>query len=368
MANVPDDGIPFPPERVEHFFLGGHYEPIEAPAGYQIKNDDETLAMVGQVYVEHHVPLERSGLFPIVVLSHSGGMVWFKQTPDGRPGWVNYFLSRGIDVYLLHQVGGPTSTRTTREVEAVYTAISEYGVWGRARLHTQWPGTGKHGDPVFDQFFASSVGGRPRGGFTGTRTEAYEYSRDGAVALLDRIGPAIVLSHSQSGELGWMVGDARPDLVKAIVAHDPMGPPFKEPPMRVMHDTEGKVIRPYGLTAAPIAYDPPVVDPATELAFYEEEQPDEEDLFTCRLQAGEPRQLANLRKVKVLVVTGEASYHAHYDHCTVKYLRQAGVDVTHMRLEEVGLRGNGHVVTAEKNNLDIAAAIVGWLHERELAP
>lgn len=46
-------------------------------------------------------------------------------------------------------------------------------------------------------------------------------------ALLGRIGPAIVVTHSQSGALGWLLGDARPALVKAIVALEPSGPPFR---------------------------------------------------------------------------------------------------------------------------------------------
>jgi pimeloyl-ACP methyl ester carboxylesterase len=36
-------------------------------------------------------------------------------------------------------------------------------------------------------------------------------------------GPAILLTHSQSGTFGWLVADARPALVKAIVALEPSG-------------------------------------------------------------------------------------------------------------------------------------------------
>jgi hypothetical protein len=37
------------------------------------------------------------------------------------------------------------------------------------------------------------------------------------------------------------------------------------------------------------------------------------------------------------VVTGEASFHAPYDYCTVKYLGQAGVDVEYADLSHDGL-------------------------------
>jgi pimeloyl-ACP methyl ester carboxylesterase len=42
--------------------------------------------------------------------------------------------------------------------------------------------------------------------------------RDAGAALLDKIGPAILISHSQGGQLTWLIGDARPGLVKGIVA------------------------------------------------------------------------------------------------------------------------------------------------------
>ena len=60
-------------------------------------------------------------------------------------------------------------------------------------------------------------------------------------------------------------------------------------------------------------------------------------------------------------MTAEASYHAPYDHCTVKYLEQAGVHSTWIKLADVGIRGNGHMMMLEKNNLEIAAAISNWL-------
>ena len=45
------------------------------------------------------------------------------------------------------------------------------------------------------------------------------------VALADKLGPFIMLMHSQGGPIGWAIADARPDLVKAIVAVEPNGPP-----------------------------------------------------------------------------------------------------------------------------------------------
>ena len=78
----------------------------------------------------------------------------------------------------------------------------------------------------------------------------------------------------------------------------------------------------------------------------------------CYVQKEPARKLPNL-KMPILVVMGQASYHAPYDHCTVKYLQQAGANPTFMRLADQGIKGNSHVMMNEKNNKEIAAAICG---------
>jgi len=50
-----------------------------------------------------------------------------------------------------------------------------------------------------------------------------------------------------------------------------------------------------------------------------------------------------------------------YDRCTVKFLKQAGVEVEWLRLEDVGIRGNGHMFFLEKNSEEIANVLEGWL-------
>jgi hypothetical protein len=62
-----------------------------------------------------------------------------------------------------------------------------------------------------------------------------------------------------------------------------------------------------------------------------------------------------------LLVTSEASSNAVYDHCTSKFLTQAGVKNTHMRLENERIHGNGHFMMLEKNNLEVAALLEKWI-------
>jgi hypothetical protein len=79
-----------------------------------------------------------------------------------------------------------------------------------------------------------------------------------------------------------------------------------------------------------MTYAPAVAD-AKELAFVQEDKADAPDLVRCHLQQEPARKLPNL-KMPILVVMAEASYHAPYDHCTVKFLRQAGAQPSFMRL------------------------------------
>jgi pimeloyl-ACP methyl ester carboxylesterase len=251
-----------------------------------------------------------------------------------------------------HPDDGATRMFTTANEEFQFTAIETAGTWPQAKKHTQWPGEGENkgrkGDPVFDAFYATQVE------TVVSNEETEERNQAAGAALLDRIGPAIVLTHSQSGAFGWLIGDARPQLVKAIVAVEPAGPPFE---LAVIGT--GKA-RAFGPTDIPITYDPPIAS-ASELAIEREARADGSDLFTCWMQKSPARQLVNLKNIPVVIMTAEASYHQVYDHCTAKYLNQAGVKAEFIRLQDKGIHGNGHMVMIEKNNLDIAHLIDQWV-------
>jgi hypothetical protein len=64
------------------------------------------------------------------------------------------------------------------------------------------------------------------------------------------------------------------------------------------------------------------------------------------------------------MITGEASYHAPYDHCTTSFLRQAGVSVEHVYLSECGVTGNGHMLMMEKNSDESASVVAQWIEAR----
>jgi len=92
-------------------------------------------------------------------------------------------------------------------------------------------------------------------------------------------------------------------------------------------------------------------------------QADGPDLFVCWMQRAPARQLVNLKNIPVMVMAAEASYHQTYDHCTAKYLNQAGVKTEYVWLQDKGIRGNGHIVMIEKNNLEIARFVDAWIQK-----
>lgn len=180
------------------------------------------------------------------------------------------------------------------------------------------------------------------------------------------------MTHSQGGQFGWLLADARPSLVKAIIALDPSGPPFFDssifripsPPSDTpapSAKSDCVPARPYGLTEIPITFSPPITSPS-ELSV---KIVDDSSPYFINAQQEEPaRKLINLVNIHTLVVTGEASYHSVYDHCSAEFLRQAGVPVDHVKLGEVGIRGNGHMMFLEKNGVEILERVVRpWIEK-----
>ncbi len=92
-----------------------------------------------------------------------------------------------------------------------------------------------------------------------------------------------------------------------------------------------------------------------------EDKPERPGYVRCWAQPEPARKLVNLQSTPILIVTSEASYHASYDHCTVRYLDRAGVKSTFVRLEDVGVQGNGHMMMLEKNSDAIAGVMADWL-------
>lgn len=309
----------------------------------------------GQMYVQYQIPAKQTQPYPIVMVHGGGGQgTDYLGTPDGRPGWATWFLRQGYAVYVVDRPGhgrapyhpdalGPMGNPASFEmIGGLFMAPERNpGSYPQAKLHNQWP---DGGDKVAEQLLAGM-------GPMQTDLPAVHagMARVGA-ALLDRIGPAIVMTHSAGGPFGWMVTDARPKLVKAVVAVEPFGPPFTDGPFGSLT---------WGLTAAPVKYDPPAAS-AADLKRELRKAP-RADLQDTYVQAEPARKLANFRGIPIVVVVSEAAWMATFTHGMVDFLEQAGATAELLRLEDVGIHGNGHMMMSEKNSDEIAALLHGWI-------
>ena len=267
-----------------YFYVGGKYV---GEAGKDI--------MQGQMYVEVLAPKKQRRPYPLVLIHGAAQTAtnWMG-TPDGRKGWAEYFVEQGYVVYMIdqpmrgrsawHPGDGATRMFTAPNEQFQFTAVASDGTWAGREKHTQWPGNGpnkgKKGDPIFDAFYATQVE------TVISPVVTHERNRDAGAALLDKIGPAIILTHSQSGPFGWLIADVRPKLVKGIIAVEPGGPPFEA----VIIGT-GKT-RAWGLTDIKMTYDPPANSP-DDIASVREDKADGPDLTVCTMQKAPARQLTS---------------------------------------------------------------------------
>jgi hypothetical protein len=239
--------------------------------------------------------------------------------------------------------------------------------WPQAALHTQWPGgpgSGVPGEYAFDQFFASQVANIPNG------NQALALTTAAVTALIKKIGPAIIITHSMSGPLSWLIPQANPGMIKAILAVEPTGNSSltgnTAPGTNCGLSNGGPTFTPNLC----LNFTPPISSPA-DLALTQTPPPADgiegepaANLKDCWLQGSSPvHTLPWLNGTPILIQTGQASYHSTYDYCTSAFLTQAGVKNTWVYLPTVGIYGNAHMEMLEMNNLELAAFDERWLSD-----
>ncbi|MBV8893194.1 MAG: hypothetical protein JO266_14700 [Acidobacteria bacterium] len=346
--------------RQGHFYVGGKW--VETPAGHRMR---------GAMYVEVWVPKKIRHPYPLLFVQAGGGQtsIGLLQTPDGRPGWAYNFVNAGYTVYMMDFPGRGRAAfipgldgdvippRTGELMEQVWTGgappPNPQRSWPQANKYSAWPSNapnkGQIGDPVFD-YFAKTELNFP------SAPDMEPLSAEDLVQLVDLIAkPVILLLHSRLATSGWLLADARPKMIKAIIAAEAWGPPIQNAEL----DARGPG-HIWGLTNFPMHYDPPIKD-ASELQTVQEAKGDAPGLLPCWVQKEPAHKLINLIGIPVLNVSGEASYHRPYARCVAKWLNGAGVKTEYENLEEVGLRGNGHQMMSEKNSAEIAEYFMTWL-------
>jgi len=93
------------------FFIGGvpkvtNYANVAAPGGPAPAPAPNQIT-IGQMYVEFQIPATKKRNFPPVIMvhgsTHTGACL--ESTPDGREGWLPYFVRKGISTYVVDQAG-----------------------------------------------------------------------------------------------------------------------------------------------------------------------------------------------------------------------------------------------------------------------
>ncbi len=278
---------------------------------------------INQMYVQYRIPAGRKNV-PVVMVHGSGhtGMT-YETTPDGREGWATYFLRKSFPVYVVDHAGRGRSGFNPTPINAVADKAAEPAAlptlflgtiersWPNFRFGPEYPKTFPNVQfpmEAMDQYLAQLVPNAETTLEGGGRNTV-----SALIALLDKIGPAVIMVHSQSGVYGLEVARQRPHLVKALVS------------------VEGGC-----------------------------ETVSAKDIATPFV------------KVPFVSVWGDNSKGAwgvngdkRREGCVqaVNMINSGGGRATFMLLPEMGIPGNSHMMMMDRNNLQVADMIQKWIME-----
>lgn len=291
--------------------------------------ENGAVTIRNQMYVGFQLPAEKRHPYPLILIHGGGGQAtdWFS-TPDGRDGWLDYFLAAGFDVYFVDRPGLGRSPGQSAYGE--FGGPTSSALITRLATSRNWPGdAAKHTDPAILQWLASSTPG-PYGG---DKVAAEDLSE-----LLDKTGPAILIPQSAGAVSGFWALDLNPANVAGVIAVEPAGPNPLAANVRS------------GLTFEP--------DLPADFAPVK-------DGDGCELQPeGNPSRLSNYVDKPIHLVGSEMGLIAGLP-CAVKALTQAGVNIKYTYLPDLGFFGNGHLMMGETNNGELAQVIIELAEEIE---
>lgn len=303
------------------FFVGGDTQSV-AP------NNDIT---VNQMYVQYQVPASiDTQPKPAVVLIHGcclSAKSW-EETPDGRMGWSEYFVREGYPTYLPDQVTrarsgfDPTSIKQVRAGMAPPDSLPNILTIGHQDAWTSFrfgPTFGSaYPDEQFpvdaaDEFYKQMIPdlNLMLGPYSGPNPTFNHLA-----TLANQTGGAILVGHSESGFFPENAALIDPSHIRGMVTIEPGGSCTTANPLSV-----------------PLTQD----------------------------------QITQLAKIPTLILYGDhlsGGFLKSYADCHDTYLPQilaAGGDITFVSLPDMGIKGNSHMMMLDKNNLDIADIVMGWI-------
>jgi len=288
------------------------------------------------LYAFYQVPQNPRAL-PIVMLhgAFQSARSW-ETTADGREGFQTLFLRRGFPVYLVDQprrgrAGSSTVAATIEPVPYDQLFFDQFrlGKWPNYFDNVQFDRSSE----TLNQFLRSVT----------PNTGPYDAGviSNAMSCLFDKVGPAILFTHSQGGGPGWLTA-IKNAKVRAIVAFEP-GSGFIFPPGEL----------PSAMSSAAGTLSPEVVPLSDFLKltrlpivlYYGDNFPIEPT--TERGQDNWRVRLAMARR-------------------WVNTINQHGGDARLVHLPELGIRGNTHFLMSDLNNVQIANLVSTFLADRKL--
>lgn len=287
-------------------------------------------------YIYYQIPVDAKK-YPMAFLHGAGqfSRTW-ETTPDGREGFQNIFLRKGYGVYLIDQPRRGNAGRSMLP-ETLETKPDEQFWFGQFRLGiypNYYEGTQfAVGEENLDQFFRQITP------ITGSYDA--EVISDAMAAMFEKIGPAVFVTHSQGGGIGWKTA-TKTKNIKAIVSYEPgsgflfpkgeMPAPiknssfmgdfkaFKIPLEDFMAFTSMPIVIYYGDNIPKAPCDEP-----------------HKDYWRCAMQ------MANL---------------------WAETVNKHGGDVKVVYLPDIDIHGNTHFPFSDRNNEQIADLLGSWLTEK----
>jgi pimeloyl-ACP methyl ester carboxylesterase len=290
-------------------------EVLFSPGGVPARVDPNGTYLMGQMYAQYMVPAERAGGRRCCCGTAAASPAppgKRRRTPRGLAAllppprlavYVSDAVERGRSGWTMipEQTGGTPVLLTVDNPFERFRIGAGQGSFARGEV---LPGNQFPADRDSYMNFMRQV--VPRFTTTDDLTlEAY-------LALLDRVGPSVVVAHSQAGLFGWRAAQERPDKVRALV----------------------------------------LVEPAA---------------------VGDAAKVAALRNIPVLMVYGD--YIAQDSRWPTirangvrfaEAVRAAGGSVDVVDLPERGIRGNSHMVMMDRNGDEVAALAQDWLAAKGL--
>lgn len=287
-------------------------------------------------FVTYQVPVNARRHPLVFVHGNSQFSKTWHTTPDGREGFQNIFLRRGFSTYLVDSPRRGAAGRSTKS--ALLTPTPEDQFWFDTFRVGMWPdyfpGVQFSQDPqVLDQYFRQIT--------PDTGPFDVQVVSDAMAALFDKIGPAVLVSHSQGGGVGWFSA-MKSANIRAIVAYEP-GSNFPFP--------QGEVPAPLPSAAGPFGAIGVSIEEFTKLTripiilFYGDYIPEQ------------PSANRGLDQWRVRLAMARR---------WSEVVNQHGGNVTLVCLPDVGLHGNTHFPFSDLNNIEVADEMQRFMTEKGL--